>query len=397
MRRHRHLISLLPPPRRCSFFLLALGTFFLLAQLPLHYCTRRARRVRVCHAASPRGMGGQDLLPPAKAGGVRRSRSTLKVTALVSTIIIVTLLYATERTHRPPTPAPGTTQHPETAATVFSPPPPSPQPVAAAAEAAVAAVASPSVISLKLQAGSGGKEHTLRLRLLPEHSAPSVEFMRCAALLKGLASPCTCTAHARHHARRPPVRPARGCHIALRLRLPRFAATHQCGGELYRSEKDFLVQGRISCGGSGAAPPRVVKGTCPAGVVPDGKRACPKHDPNCGCHGPLMSKGMVGWAGGGAGPDLFIYTASRSCAVGSCPATHWCALNREPRNPAPGPWPLAPGPWPQTTDHRPPRRGSDPRARAPDPVPELEPRTRARAGRATTPSLPRSLTMPRGL
>jgi hypothetical protein len=154
-------------------------------------------------------MGGQDLLPPAKAGGVRRSRSTLKVTALVSTIIIVTLLYATERTHRPPTPAPGTTQHPETAATVSSPPPPSPQPVAAAAEAAVAAVASPSVISLKLQAGSGGKEHTLRLRLLPEHSAPSVEFMRCAALLKRLASPCTCTAHARHHARRPPVRPAR--------------------------------------------------------------------------------------------------------------------------------------------------------------------------------------------
>ena len=30
---------------------------------------------------------------------------------------------------------------------------------------------------------------------------------------------------------------------------------------------------------------------------------------------------------------------------------------REPRNPAPGP-------WPQITDHRPPRRGSDPRARA---------------------------------
>ena len=124
-------------------------------------------------------MGGQDLLPPAKAGGVRRSRSTLKVTALVSTIIIVTLLYATERTHRPPTPAPATTdaavvptQHPETAATVSSPPPPSPQPVAAAAEAAVAAVASPSVISLKLHAGRSGKEHTLRLRLLPEHSAP---------------------------------------------------------------------------------------------------------------------------------------------------------------------------------------------------------------------------------
>uniref|UniRef100_A0A7S0E180 Uncharacterized protein n=1 Tax=Phaeocystis antarctica TaxID=33657 RepID=A0A7S0E180_9EUKA len=238
-------------------------------------------------------MGGQDLLPPAKAGGARRSnRSTLKVTALISTVIIVLILCATQRTQPPPTPPPLVVhsaaadaivvpaQHPEMAASVSSSPPPSPQPVAAAAEAAVVAVASPSVISLKLQAGSGGKEHTLRLRLLPEHSAPSVEFMR-------------------------------------------FAATNQCGGELYRSEKDFLVQGRINCGGSGAAPPRVVKGGCPAGVPPDGKRACPKHDPNCGCHGPIMSKGMVGWAGGSSGPDLFIYTASRSCAVGGCPATHW--------------------------------------------------------------------------
>lgn len=234
-------------------------------------------------------MGGQDLLPPAKAGGARRSnRSTLKVTALISTIIIVILLYASQHAHPPTTPPASATtdaiavpaRHPETVASVYSSSPPSPQPVAAAAEDALVAVASPSVISLKLQAGSGGKEHTLRLRLLPEHSAPSVEFMR-------------------------------------------FAATHQCGGELYRSEKDFLVQGRINCGGSGGAPPRVVKGGCPAGVLPDGKRACPKHDPNCGCHGPIMSKGMVGWAGGSSGPDLFIYTASRSCAVGGCPATHW--------------------------------------------------------------------------
>mgnify|MGYP004300881927 CR=1 FL=1 len=48
-------------------------------------------------------------------------------------------------------------------------------------------------------------------------------------------------------------------------------------------------------------------------------RKCPSHDPQCGCHGPIMSKGMVGWAGGSAGPDLFIYTASHSCAVGGCP------------------------------------------------------------------------------
>ena len=35
---------------------------------------------------------------------------------------------------------------------------------------------------------------------------------------------------------------------------------------------------------------------------------------------------MVGWAGGSAGPDLFIYTAhmDRSrCPVGGCQALHW--------------------------------------------------------------------------
>ena len=52
-------------------------------------------------------MGGQDLLPPAKAGGARRSnRSTLKVTALISTVIIVLILCATQRTQPPPTPPP---------------------------------------------------------------------------------------------------------------------------------------------------------------------------------------------------------------------------------------------------------------------------------------------------
>jgi len=241
-------------------------------------------------------MGGQDLLPPAKAGGARRtSRSTpVRLTVLTSALIIACLLYTAQRTHRPDMVVvayPVDHNHGIEALAGqhdSASPPPSLRPVteapaeaAAAAEAAAITVASPSIISLKLQTTSG-KEHTLRLRLLPEHSAPSVEFMR-------------------------------------------FAATHKCGGELYRSEKDFLVQGRIDCPSGGAAPvpPHVVKGSCPAGVAPDGKRACPSHDPNCGCHGPVMSKGMVGWAGGSAGPDLFIYTATHSCAVGGCAATHW--------------------------------------------------------------------------
>ena len=39
------------------------------------------------------------------------------------------------------------------------------------------------------------------------------------------------------------------------------------------------------------------------------KTKCPPHDPNCGCHGPIMTKGMVAWAAGMAGgPDFFINT-----------------------------------------------------------------------------------------
>ena len=85
------------------------------------------------------------------------------------------------------------------------------------------------------------------------------------------------------------------------------------------------MQGRVNCKlGPKGPPPKVVKGDCPANVKKDNSRKCPTHDPNCGCHGPIMSKGMVGWAGGSAGPDFFIYTAHMSnCAVGGCSATHW--------------------------------------------------------------------------
>lgn len=157
-------------------------------------------------------MGGQDLLPPAKAGGARRTRrSTIgrQLTALTITVIIVCLLYATQRSQPSPPPPPlypvghgaaaasdaavAPAQRLATTATSDSSPsppavspPPSPghgggypgHALTAASEKSPLQT-SPSVISLKLQAG-GGKEHTLRLRLLPEHSAPSVEFMRCA-------------------------------------------------------------------------------------------------------------------------------------------------------------------------------------------------------------------------
>jgi len=90
------------------------------------------------------------------------------------------------------------------------------------------------------------------------------------------------------------------------------AAEAGCGGQLYRSET-FLVQGRLLCRDQ---MPMVAKGSCPEGVSPDPHRRCPSHDPLCGCHGPIMTRGMVGWAGGSTGPDFFVY-------IGDGPALHW--------------------------------------------------------------------------
>lgn len=48
-----------------------------------------------------------------------------------------------------------------------------------------------------------------------------------------------------------------------------------------------------------------VKGICPAGSETV-QNDCPDWDASCGCHGPVMTKGMVAWAGGQLGPDFFI-------------------------------------------------------------------------------------------
>jgi hypothetical protein len=74
------------------------------------------------------------------------------------------------------------------------------------------------------------------------------------------------------------------------------------GCRLYRAEKPTILQGvlREDVGAN------TVKGSCPAGYesVPN---ECPEWDEHCGCHGPVMTRGMVGWAAGSAGgPDFFI-------------------------------------------------------------------------------------------
>jgi cyclophilin family peptidyl-prolyl cis-trans isomerase len=87
-----------------------------------------------------------------------------------------------------------------------------------------------------------------------------------------------------------------------------------CTGKFYRNEPGFLLQGEFEC--MGKLLTKVVKGECPSGTAVDAARECPPHDPQCGCHGPIFQPGMVGWAGGSAGPHFFIYT-------GSEPVTHW--------------------------------------------------------------------------
>jgi len=70
----------------------------------------------------------------------------------------------------------------------------------------------------------------------------------------------------------------------------------------YRADQRIL-QGIMK---SPAVPKVETKGNCPVEYRGKSQPVCPKHDPDCGCHGPTMTKGMVGWAGGGTGPDFFI-------------------------------------------------------------------------------------------
>jgi len=73
---------------------------------------------------------------------------------------------------------------------------------------------------------------------------------------------------------------------------------------LYRAERPGVLQGRI-VGAFTDAAQTVRKGPCPAGyeTVPN---HCPDYDASCGCHGPVMTRGLVAWAAGKTGPDFFV-------------------------------------------------------------------------------------------
>ena len=85
---------------------------------------------------------------------------------------------------------------------------------------------------------------------------------------------------------------------------------------LYRAEKPGILQGVMAFAPEASSARQVTKGRCPPEYENVKPVECPKHDPNCGCHGPTMTRGMVGWAGGGTGPDFFINSYPE-------PATFW--------------------------------------------------------------------------
>lgn len=95
--------------------------------------------------------------------------------------------------------------------------------------------------------------------------------------------------------------------------------------KFYRAEKQLLLQGVLK---QNSIQSNTVKlGPCPEEVPP--QLHCPEHDPNCACHGPIMTKGMVGWAGGGEGPDFFINTFDRPVDWWENQHTVWGELDEE--------------------------------------------------------------------
>ncbi|KAK1740207.1 hypothetical protein QTG54_009157 [Skeletonema marinoi] len=93
----------------------------------------------------------------------------------------------------------------------------------------------------------------------------------------------------------------------------------------YRAEPELLLQGVIAQ--HSISSDSVSLGPCPDKLPPQSH--CPEHDPNCGCHGPIMTKGMVGWAGGGEGPDFFLNTFDKPVDWWEHQHTVWGELDEE--------------------------------------------------------------------
>jgi hypothetical protein len=85
-------------------------------------------------------------------------------------------------------------------------------------------------------------------------------------------------------------------------RLIASGTCHRCN--FYRAEKPGILQGVMA--NTPHVPVNEARGNCPPGFE-SVKNDCPPWDAQCGCHGPVMTKGAVAWAAGQAGgPDFFI-------------------------------------------------------------------------------------------
>lgn len=73
---------------------------------------------------------------------------------------------------------------------------------------------------------------------------------------------------------------------------------------LYRAEQRGILQGILAK--EGMAPNEVL-GNCPLSPEElEEYRQEDEENANAACHGPIMTRGMVGWAAGEGGPDFFI-------------------------------------------------------------------------------------------
>lgn len=120
----------------------------------------------------------------------------------------------------------------------------------------------------------------LRIKLRPDLSLPSVKYIK--ELLDHTSEPCA------------------NCRF-------------------YRVSKPGILQGILK---KEDIKPNTILGDCPEDMK-GMKHDCPAHDPNCGCHGPIMTKGMVGWAAGDGGPDFFINTYEKPAKWWNTDHTVW--------------------------------------------------------------------------
>lgn len=90
---------------------------------------------------------------------------------------------------------------------------------------------------------------------------------------------------------------------------------------LYRAEPPGVLQGAME--GATANAALTPKAPCPAGYEHFPNPCIENESASCGCHGPVMSRGLVAWAAGFTGPDFFVnnYPHERATWWGT---THTC-------------------------------------------------------------------------